>query len=425
MGKLKKVVSSLLALSILLVGFAPIPLSSAVSQVSVYTDKAVYVAGDSVYVYGTVVSPSIPSVSVNVTVAAPSGGVWSSILMLPDSVGNFGATVGIISALDSTGAYIVSVRYLSFVNSTTFQVKTPPTITVKADKRVYLVNETITVSGQVSPLVQGYRVTLRIGQGSASWSAVAQTTPTSDGSYVFKDFYKVRSIDNGKWVVNVTYVPFASATVSLYVGVKLNLALGNTEYLPGQSVNITGYVSPLVSGPVTVHLKNPLNVLWVDPEVVPDSTGKFTLMQTVYPGDQVGNYSVTASYWGVTNRTSFLVGRLDVYAMSISSLGVYNVSDNLVSQISAGSLVRVKATLNNLDKVTHKFVLITQIKDGSGKVVFVGSQSSSVKAGGVIGQVVGTTLQVKDTYTVEAFIWDSWGNANTLSEVYTVKFKIV
>lgn len=422
---MKKVIASLLALSVLLVALTPIPLTAAFSQISVYTDKAVYAADDSVYIYGTVVTPLTPFERVNVTVAAPSGGVWSSILLLPDSLGNFGATVGIISTLDSTGTYLVSVKYLNFVNSTTFQVKTPQTLTVKTDKTVYLVNETITVSGQVSPLIQGYRVTLRVGLGGTSWSAVAQTTPTSDGSYVFKDFYKVRSIDNGKWVLNVTYGPFASSAVSLYVGVRVNLFLGKTEYLPGQRVNVTGYVSPLISGPVTVYLKNPSGVLWVDPEVVPDSTGKFTVMQMVYPGDQVGNYSVSASYWGVTNRTSFLVGRLGVLAMSVSSLGVYNVSDNFVSQISAGSLVRVKATLNNLDKVTHKFVFITQIKDSSGKIVFIGSQSSSVKPGSIIGQVVGTTLQVKDTYTVEVFIWDSWVDANTLSEVYTVKFKIV
>ncbi|MFQ6134220.1 MAG: hypothetical protein ACE5KU_00195 [Nitrososphaerales archaeon] len=420
---MRKIIASLLASSILLTILAPIPLTSALSQIDVYTDKTVYVAGESVYVFGTIEEPAGGSVRVNITVANPSGGVWASVFVLPGSEGDFGATVGSISQIDSTGTYVVFVRYLALTNSTTFQVKTPQTITVETDKLVYLIDETITVFGSVSPLIEGYRVTLRIGTNE-SWVSVDQATPMSDGSYIFKDFYKVRSIDNGNWIVNATYGPLASATNSIYVGLRISLTSVKSEYLPGQLVNITGAVSPVVSGPVRVVVKNPSGGVWLDVDATPDDTGKFNVTEVVYPGDQVGSYSVSLSYWGVSKDTSFVVGRLGSSTLRISTLGIYDASGDPVLLLRPGSMVRVRATLINMDIVTHEFVFITQIKDSSGKLVFIGSQSSSVKPGGFVGQTVGQLFTDKDTYTVEVFVWDSWSNANSLSDIQTLTFRI-
>ncbi len=426
---MRKIISSVLAVSILLTILTPIPLTSAISKISVFAEKPTYVAGESVYIFGTIGEPIVDLSQVEITVIKPSGSNWASVSVLPDSDGNFGATVGSISQLDSTGTYLVSVTYRALSNSTTFQVKTQQTITVETDSIVYLVNETITVSGRVSPLLEGYRVTLRIGPndtcGTECMVAVDQTTPMPDGSYIFQDFYTVRSIDNGHWVVNATYGPLGFAAAHIYVGVRVILTPSASEYLPGDLVNITGNISPVISGPVQVMIKNPSGGIWVDLEATPNGVGDFNFTEIVYPGDQVGNYSVSGSYWGVTNYTSFMLGKLGTSVVRIAALGVYNFTDGGMAWLYQGSMVRVRAALVNTDIVTHDLLFIIQIKDSSGKLVFIACQSSSVKPGDFVGQTAGQPFWDEGTYTVEVFVWDSWANANALSEVHTLKFRIV
>lgn len=426
---MRKIIAPILAASLLLTVLTPIPLTSALSEIAVHSDKTVYVAGEAVYIFGTIGKPVGDLPRVNITVASPSGGVWASVFIPPDPEGDFGVTVGSISELDSTGTYVVTATYLALKNVTTFQVKTIQKITVNPDKLVYLIGEPVTVSGRVSPLIEDYRVTLRIGpNGSCTdecGGAVGQVIPESDGSYVARDFYTVRSIDNGNWIVNATYGPLAHAAVSIYVGVKIIMAPVQPEYLPGQLVNITGTVSPMISGPLKVEIKNPSGGVWLSVEETLDYQGKFNVTGVVYPGDQVGNYTVSASYWGVSNSTSFLVGHLGSSTLSISTLGIYDASGDPVLRLQPGSTVRVRATLINTDIVTHEFVFIIQIKDSSGRLVFIAFQSSSLNPSEFVGQTAGQPFSDKDTYTVEVFVWDSWENANPLTEVHTLQFKII
>ncbi len=418
-----------MAASLLLTVLAPIPLTSALSNLAVYSEKTVYIEGEAVYIYGTIDAPLGDSAQVNITVANPSGGVWAAAFISPDPEGDFGVTVGSISPLDSTGTYVVTATYLTLKNITTFQVKTPQKITINTDKLVYLIDESITVSGRVSPLIDGYRVTLRIGPNASCTDvcegAVGQVVPSSDGSYIARDFYTVRSIDNGKWIVNATYGPLASQATSIYVGVKIIMNSVQSEYLPGHLVNITGKVSPVISGPLKIEIKNPSGSVWLSDEATPDFEGKFNFTEVIYPGDQVGNYSVSASYWGTSNSTSFVVGHLGSSTLSILTLGIYDASGDPVLLLYPGSVVRVRATLINTDIVTHEFVFIIQIKDSSGKLVFIAFQSSSLNPGEFVGQTAGQPFLDRDTYTVEVFVWDSWNNANPLTDVHTLQFKII
>jgi len=420
---LKRYLAAIITVVVLVVGISPPPLTTALSQIEVQTDKSMYTAGDSVYIFGKVASPVVSLAQVNITVTKPSGDIWARVMVRPDSTGNFGATVGVIQPLDSTGMYMVTARYLLLTNTTIFEVRTPSTITVGVDKPVYLADETVTVSGRVSPLIKGYLVTLRIGT-SSSWRAVGQVAPMANGTYVFKDFYKVTPQDSGIWVVNASYGPFSFATTSFAIGLKMSLSSGVGEYLPGQIVNITGSVSPIISGPVKVVIRNPRGGVWVKAYATPSEDGVFTVTQTIYPGSQVGEYRVEASYWGISTDSVFTVGQLGNSTMKIVSLGVYDIFDNTPNLIPPGSMVRVKATLLNRDVVSHPFTFIIQIKDSGGRVVFIGTQSSTVKAGSFEGQTVGTTLDSEGRYTIEVFVWDGLSTANPLSEVHTLNLRV-
>ncbi len=429
LNTLRRITAAILIVSLVLTIFPQMPLTSALSQISLTADKPIYVAGDSVYIYGKISEPSDTSAPVRITVANPSGGDWSSVSLTLDPAGDFGATVGTVSPLDSTGTYVVTVHYLGLSNQTAFQVKTPSRLTLNSSKMVYLVGETISVAGAVSPLIEGYRVTLRLGTNATCSDqcniAVAQITPKSDGTFALPNFYKVRSIDNGHWFINATYGPFSSTVVDVYVGVKITLSIGSNEYVPGRNVNISGTVSPLISGPVAVVVKNPSGSVWFTDSAAPGGNGAFSIQVIPFPGDQVGNYSVSASYWGVSSNANFTLGRLGSSTMKITTAGVFDINDKPAPWLYSGSTVRVRAIIVNDDVVSHNFTFIIQIKDSAGNLVFIGSQSSSVAVNGFIGQTIGQRFENRGAYTAEIFVWDSWIGGNALSEVRTLTFQII
>ncbi|MCL4436093.1 MAG: hypothetical protein M1387_05210 [Thaumarchaeota archaeon] len=425
---MKRTIAAILIVSLVLTIFPQMPLTSALSQISIYADKPIYVAGDSVYIYGKIPEPPDTSAPVKITVANPSGGEWSSVSLTLDPAGDFGATVGTISSLDSTGTYVVTVHYLGLSNRTAFQVKTPSRLTLNSSKLVYLVGETISVAGTVSPLIEGYRVTLRLGTNatcSDQCTAVGQITPKPDGTFAQPNFYKVRSIDNGHWFINATYGPFSSAVVDVYVGVKVTVSISSQGYVPGRSVDISGVVSPMISGPVAVAVKNPSGSIWFTDSATPSANGTFSVRAVPFPGDQVGNYSVTASYWGVSGNANFTLGRLGSSTMRITTAGVFDINDKPAPWLYSGSMVRVRAIIVNDDVVSHNFTFITQIKDISGNLVFMGGQSSLVEVNGFVGQTIGQRFSERGTYIVEVFVWDSWIGGNALSEVRTLTFQII
>ncbi len=427
----------MLIVSLVLTIFPQMPPTSALSQISLYSDKPIYIAGDSVYIYGKIPEPSDTSSPVRITVTSPSGGQWSSVSLTLDPAGDFGATVGTISPLDSTGTYVVTVHYLGLSNRTAFQVKTPTRLTLNSSKSVYLVGETISVTGTVSPLIEGYRVTLRLGTNATCSDqckiAVAQIIPKSDGTFALPNFYKIRSIDNGHWFINATYGPFHSTVVEVYVGVKIILSIGNNEYVPGQNVTISGTVLPLISGPVAVVVKNPSGSIWFTNSTIPvennsttpNKNGTFLIKAIPFPGDQVGNYSVSASYWGVTSHENFTLGRLGSSTMRIATAGVFDINDKPAPWLYSGSTVRVRAIIVNDDVVSHNFTFIIQIKDSAGNLVFTGCQSSTVAVNGYVGQTIGQRFDDRGAYTVEIFVWDSWTGGNVLSEVKVLTFQII
>jgi hypothetical protein len=429
LNTLRRVTAAILITSLILTIFPQMPLTSALSNISIYADKPIYMAGESVYVYGKISEPSDVSSPVQITVSNPSGGVWSSVSLTLGPAGDFGATVGTISPLDSTGTYVVDVSYQSLSNRTAFQVKTPSRLAFNSSKMVYLVGETISVTGAVSPLIEGYRVTLRLGTNATCSDqcviAVAQITPKSDGSFTLPNFYKVRPIDNGHWFINATYGPFSSAVVEVYVGINITLSLSSNEYVPGQRINISGTVSPLVSGPVDISVKNPSGSIWYEGSVNPTGNGSFSVQVVPYPGDQIGNYSISTSYWGVTRNTNFTLGMLGSSTMKITTAGVFDINDKPAPWLYSGSMVRVRAIIVNQDVVSHNFTFIIQIKDSAGNLVFMGAQSSSVALNGFVGQTIGQRFYDRGTYTAEVFVWDSWLGGNALSEVQTLTFHII
>jgi hypothetical protein len=205
----------------------------------------------------------------------------------------------------------------------------------------------------------------------------------------------------------------------------INSTVGAFEYLPGEYLNITGAVSPIINGPVSVLISNPSGGIWLKDDINPDEDGNFTISELVWPGDQVGNYSVRASYYGVTNSTTFVIGQFGSSTFRLSNLGVYDTNGNSVFMFDSGSMVEVKATLNNMDVVSHDLLFIIQIKNSDGKIVYSGSQQSSLESNDFITLSIGQAFLYRDIYSVDVLVWDQWLNSNILSEEFILNFRII
>lgn len=416
---MKQIVSIALSFILFFAVFSSVPTIFADSEIIVFVEKTEYFAGDSIYVFGQLSHSFNSTEQISIIVVSPSGNIWKSLFARPDSEGRFGITIGVLSSLDSTGTYVVSARYYTFTNQITFQVRTPQTLEINSNKEVYLANETISFSGHVSPVVDGSQVTIKIGL-DPFWVAVGQSIPLKDGSFTLNNFYKVQPDDNAIWTVKATYGPYVDETFLIYVGAKLTITSDQSEYVPGQTLNIVGSVSPASPGSVIITVKNPSGGLFYN-DSVPIGGGSFSASTEIFPGDESGNYSVSVNFLGVTNTSYFVVGHLDSSVMKVSGLSLGGSR-----YVRLGSPINVTATLTNIDVVSHDFIFIIQISDSSGKIVFITSQEANdIRPNMTIDEIVGTSsISVKGTYTVKAFVWDSWDTPNVLSNVHSFSMVI-
>lgn len=398
------------------------PLADSSSFITLYTDKPSYTAGQTVYVYGAV-SSVVQGERVNITIVNPQGRLWAKTYSTPDARGNYGAVVGVISPTDSTGTYRVLASYLGYVESKTFQVRTPLKVTVKTDKQVYLTNETVSASGTATPYIPGYPITLYIND-TITIKAVAQTTPLPNGSFYCTDIYRVQPGDRGAWTIVASYGNMAESASTFYVGLYVNVDLQSNELRPGELFHLRSRVSFVVGGQVSVEVRNPAGDLWFTYEAPVDAGGNYTATQPVYPYDKVGVYTVKVTYNGASNSTTFTVGRLGLGTFQVSDAGTYDAAGNPTSSFLRTQLIQISATLTNTDIISQNYTYIAQVKDSRGRVVFIGWISSTLRPGQTVRQTVGTSINTPDTYTATLAVWDNLQIPTPLTETVTLTLTV-
>ena len=413
--------SSFLVL-LLISSFAPIYASSA-KPITIFTDKSSYSAGEMVYVYG-LVERVIPGERVNITVLNPLGKVWVRTFATPDVKGNYGAVLGSLSEMDVTGTYRVMGSYAGYLAEVSFQVRIRPNVTIMSDKSVYLTNETISVSGKVSPYFPDYPVTICLKHFDTI-KAVAQVTPLTNGSFRCTDIYRVKPEDKGRWTVVANYGNLVESSADLFVGLYINVEVTPRTLRPGELFNLTGRVPFVVSGPVKVKIIGPSGGLWAEFDAGVSADGYYSVQQLVYPYDEPGVYNVTVSYWGASNRTSFKIGMLGLNTFRVSNVGTFDVIGNPTSTFIRGQQVQVSVSLKNNDIIPHRYIYVVQIADKSAHVIFIGWIESAIEVGQTVRHSIGTVITTRGDYTASIMVWDDWATPTPLAESITLSFKVV
>jgi len=392
-------------------------------QITIFTERSSYTLGETVYVYGAV-EPRVEGERVNITVLNPLGKVWVRTYVTPDVKGNYGAAIGTVSTSDLTGQYRVIGSYAGSVAEAIFYVRIKPNITILTDKPAYLSNETILVSGKVSPYLPDYPVTIYIKDANTV-KAVAQITPHRDGSFSNIHIYRVKPDDRGNWTVVASYGNLAESSKDIYVGLYINLSLSSYTLKPGNLFNLTGRVSFVVSGPAKVKITSPSGGVWGEFEAPVDADGYYSVQQIVYPYDEVGTYNVTVSYWGASNSTTFKVGRLGVNTFAVLDAGTFDVIGQRTSTFLRGQTIQISAAIKNTDIIPHSYVYIVQIRNERNEAVFLSWVSSTLDVERSVKHAVGTVINTAGRYTASIMIWDDWSNPTPLAQTITLTFAVI
>ena len=134
-------------------------------------------------------------------------------------------------------------------------------ITVSTDKPSYFRDQTLIVSGTVSPLASGQDVAIVVNGPSSELKSVAQVTPSANGTYS-TDLIVFRLGDpTGTWTVKASCQGVQALTTFMYVGVQpetssISCSVSSSNLTIGDSVRVSGSITPARSGVmVTVSQK--------------------------------------------------------------------------------------------------------------------------------------------------------------------------
>ena len=96
-----------------------------------------------------------------------------------------------------------------------------------------------------------------------------------------------------------------------------------------------------------------------------------------------------------------------------------------ITEGKAGEQVMLSTEMSNTATEDQPMLYIVQVKDETGRVVYLSFISGTVPAGETYEFGIGWTPTVAGTYTVEVFAWVSWAEPTPLSDVATATITIV
>jgi len=97
-------------------------------------------------------------------------------------------------------------------------------------------------------------------------------------------------------------------------------------------------------------------------------------------------------------------------AISISEVTLVDESNQRISNVEAGQMVFLQSVMKNNLNAKQKFISIYQISDSTGTPVMLFWMSSQIPAEESIDTAISWIPEVKGTYTLQIFLWESLTN---------------
>jgi len=182
------------------------------------------------------------------------------------------------------------------------------TVSVAPAKPTYLIGESLTVSGSVSPVTAGYAVSIQLFDPNGLRKAVAQITPAADGTFTATNIYTFSAQDPaGTWRVRASYQGVSSeATFTLISDTTpptiVSITLDKSVVKGGAPITVTVEATDDV-GVASVKADNIALTLvaglWVGTITAAQTEGEHTI--TVVASDAAGNEATGTETYTVDN----------------------------------------------------------------------------------------------------------------------------
>jgi hypothetical protein len=319
-------------------------------------------------------------------------------------------------------------------------------MTVSTDKSVYGLGSTVSVSGTVAEVIEGEHGSITVYNPRNRIFLDDAFIPDTNGTYSYSFTLEGSLVEEGSWTIRAKYsgtnkvISFAvSNTVVQDQQAKsealLNISADRGEYFLGDTVTISGSVSPVSQQSVVIQVFNPANFAISFGQAVPSSDGKFEHAFAL-KGDLAikGNYSVKASYSGISKTISVSViekpetspapnpetsPEADLETsprIMASGLSLVDIDGAEKTSIAVGEQVMIRTNLTNDGSKEQAFVFIVQVKNNNSEPVMVSWLESTLKPEQTARVAQSWAPEQEGDFSIEAFVWDDLSSAVPLAD---------
>ena len=298
-----------------------------------------------------------------------------------------------------------------------------PPLTVAPFKGVYSVGMTVIVFGEVNAsFTPGSNVAVKVTNPNGQTYQNVNAKLDESGSYTVE--FKLegsQAVVVGIHSVEATYQSL-KATASFEVKEKASLKINadKSSFNLGDTVVITGTVTPRLVERVEIRIYNPDNVVWKFFAVTPDrirTDGTFSVEVGELSGKLSipGKYRVEASYAGNIASASL---QFDVKTSGKVTPGRFMLVDQSgkqMEEIFVGQQVLVQADVRNNLQEKQPFAYLVLINDADGFTVSLSWITGTLPASETLSAAQSWIPDNAGRYTVKVFVWESVSNPNPLT----------
>jgi hypothetical protein len=254
-------------------------------------------------------------------------------------------------------------------SSTTFTYTAPSSVPAGATDTI---SATVTIPGPSGTVTVTKQVTVTIAGVVKSMSVSADVSPApADGTTVVK--LTMKQVD----AAGATVIP--SAGIPVTISTTAGSLLTTTATISATTGEAVGYIK------------------------APSAVSTATI--TVVGGGTIGTLTLQFTAPGA------------VYKETSTAPTLKDLAGNAVTAPKVGTIVSVASTITNTQDTAQQTLLIIQVKDSHGAVVYITTASISIPANTGVELSAGWTPAAAGTYTIEAFAWDTFAAGNVLAAV--------
>jgi outer membrane protein assembly factor BamB len=317
------------------------------TTITISIDPSTTLCGDTTIINGTLqdeYNTPLSGQTIKLEFSADGGASWNTIVTINT------LTDGSYSYLwtpQEVGSYLIRAKYAGAFNYKPSKETTSLTVVKGSSSAITILSATtvtygqgVTISGVVSPPISDGTITLQWSIDNTDWNVIASGTP-SDGIFTetwtppYIGIFYMRAL----WSGNLNYNGSTSLSITLTVtkvSSSIVVLISSSTISYGQTVTITGTISPTTDGTVTLEYSVDGST-WLVIASELSSSGSYT---SPWKPPHVGNYYIRAKWDGNVNYNG---ATSTIKTLTVDKAST-TISIVIPNQIAYGANVTIQGT---------------------------------------------------------------------------------